>query len=285
MTEDNQAQNKPTPSKRGRPKKVKPSAEAEKLFPEYISSEDRVNQLEHDVDDLFAGIEETDLRTEASTPAYKESESYYARKPSAVSATPKTDDINADPHKTITSPKLTKENLNDMIRAEELAADIVKEKGRFIDGVDNAKAGVTFRGPDPSINPAHLSSLEGMDYNSPLPVHQQQYIQNPKHDMKSDGITLKGILDTGAGAQRPEKKVEVSDRDNPESPSFMVCVNKECRYRENCMRYRLNNQRSMKSVFYPEDCRRDGIFMSVDESDFTAYDPLNILESTATPSF
>lgn len=273
-----------TPKKRGRPKKEQVSDEAKMVFPDVIPVEDRKNILDSDVEDIFGELEGEDLRSKEPK-EHTPSESYYAKRQDRDLNQPTVDDINAEPHKTITSPALTDENLGEMIRAEELAADLVRAKGRFIEGVDNAKPGVTFRGPDPSINPEHLDSLEGIEYNSPLPVHQEQYIQKPKRSMRADGITLKGVLDTGIGAQVSEKELQVSDRDNPESPNFMVCVNKECRYREHCLRYRMSNQRSMKSVFYPEDCRRDGIYMNTEESDFTAYDPMQILESTSTPSF
>lgn len=268
-----------TQQKRGRPRKEQVSKEAEELFPDYVPAEERANKLEHDVDDLFADIDDTDL---TSNHEKQRRVTEYAKKNDVHLNKPVTDEINAVPHKTITSPNLKdNESLNDLIRAEEIAADIVKTKGRFIEGVDNAKPGVTFRGPDASINPVLLNELEGIEYNTP--VNPNQFIEKPKRDMRADGITLKGVLDTGIGAQ--EASPTVNERDDPASPNFMVCVNQECRYREHCLRYRLKSERSMKASFYPEDCRRDGIYMNVEESDFTAYPPFNVLESKSTPSF
>lgn len=286
MTEENKVVQ--TAKKRGRPRKPKVSKQAENLFPDYVPSEERKNQLEHDVDDIFAEFAESeDLTSSSEDESHSEgreksrnsSELVYAKRESVSDNT--SDDINAEPHKTITSPKVEKEALNEFIRAEEIAADLVKAKGRFIEGVDNAKAGVTFRGPDASINPA---LLEGIEYNESS--NPKQFIQKPKFPMRADGISFeKGVLDTGKGAQGEDSMPKVSDRDNPESESFMVCVNRECRYREHCMRYRLSNQRNMKTVFYPEDCRRDGIYMNIEETDFTAYDPMSVIESKSTPSF
>lgn len=162
-------------------------------------------------------------------------------------------------------------SLQDVIRAEEVAADMVKAKGRYIENVDNVKPGVTFRGAD-----ADLYSPE-----MPLPYSGQV-------SMRADGVTLDNVgpIDPSEGAQDINTMPKPGDRDDPTSVHFMVCMNSNCRYREGCLRYRMKNKREMKTVFFPEDCRRDGIYISIDDTKFTAYDPMELIEGpVSTPNW
>lgn len=264
-------QNKPTRQYKKRAPKA--STQAEAAFPDYIDADERPNQLESDVNDIFAHIAETaDLRSHSTAKYAKRDEpSINSPEPSesvtdsnTVFDTTTVLDMNEG------SPKVTKDTLENMVRAEEVAADLARTKGVFIDGVDNAKIGVPFKAVE-----------------SDIPIHEMPLRYGDQMNIRADGVEFNhmGVLDTGHGAQGEDTMPTPADRDNPASPHYMVCVNKNCRYREHCMRYRMNNKRNMKTVFFPEDCRRDGIFQSVDNSDYEAYDPMNILESTSTPSF
>lgn len=261
------------PKGRGRPKKPKVSSEAESIFPDYVPASERVAQTEHDVDDLFSGLEGQDLRgrSEVSNERHKiRQNSQYAKKVNPADETPEVTEDNPKSDRAPGSPKVSGSVLDAMVRAEEIAAELVRTQGRFIEGVDNAKPGVPFKAVE--------ADLEAPDM--PLPYANQKY------KVRADGITLDiGIFDTGDGAQVSEQVTIASMRDDPASEHFMVCVNKTCRYRENCLRYRLHNKRDMKTVFYPEDCRKDGIYIDIDESDFKAIEPMSTLESTSTPSF
>lgn len=262
MTEDKK------PSRQYKKRAPKASPEAEQLFSdEYIPSDQRTDPREYDVDDIFAEFDESqDLRSDKSEKTVKPN-AYFAKKDGNVK-----EEIVESTREGVNpgSPKVQGTVLEDMIRAEEMAADLVKQRGRFIEGVDNAKPGVPFRAVESNIYAPEM----------PLPYADQQSI-------RSDGVVLSniGVLDTGDGAQVVEEMPKPGDRDDPASPHFMVCVNKNCRYREGCLRYRMHNKRSMKTVFFPEDCRRDGIYINVEAHPYDAYDPMEILESNSTPSF
>lgn len=269
----------PAKAKRGRPRKETASKQAQELFDteNYIPVEKRAIVTDHDVDDLFADIDDTDLRTgkELARESHMiDQDSPYAKRDGDTAV--RLEDSDAKPANTTPqvnnpgSPKVEGQTLDQMVRAEEIAAELVKTQGRFIEGVDNARVGVPFRAVESDIAPADM----------PIPFADQP-------NVRSDGVVLDnvGVLDTGAGSQTSQLRERLAQRDDPSSPNFMVCVNRNCRYRENCVRYRMHNKRDLKTVFYPEDCRRDGIYIDLDDTEFTAYDPMSVIESSSTPSF
>lgn len=176
--------------------------------------------------------------------------------------------------------KVTKEYAETLQRREEIEAQMIREHGRPNPNVENVQAGKTFNGMQANtltsgINPNHFINDEG--------------------STRSEGVEFDGILDTGAGAQKgkpvEELKDAISNSNNPAHDDFLVCINKTCAYREGCMRYRLSNKRVTKAVFFPDSCRLDGVYLSVDDyrdkSDgpSIALTPLQSLESTDTPNF
>lgn len=161
-------------------------------------------------------------------------------------------------------------------RSEEIEAELVRQNGRFLEGSDNAKIGVTIDG-----------GLATQQYeNAPM-----MFAEPPKGYI-SEGVNTfdpnlpDHIFDPGADAQKQEdvKQIETYEPNDPRSPSFIACVNNTCAYRENCLRYRMKNKVTNKFPFFPEECRIDGTFISLDDTDFTAYDSMNTLESNVTPS-
>lgn len=277
MTQDNPFTE--APKKRGRPKTVKASPEAESIFNDItpIPSSERKVQTEYDVDDLFADIDELDLRRKAEISQIVDSpnnitqNSPYSKKTNVNDEdVPNGHEVAQQERNNPGSPKLNNVALEEMKRAEEIAAELRKSSGIFIEGVDNAKPGVPFRAVEADVHSPEF----------PLPHADQRYV-------RADGIVLDGIgvFDTGDGAQSSEAMPAPNDRDDPASPHYMVCVNKNCRYREGCMRYRMHNKRDMKTVFFPDTCREDGIYQNIDGNTYEAYDPMHILESNATPSF
>ena len=136
-----------------------------------------------------------------------------------------------------------------------------RTKGRYIPNIDDAKPGVTFW--QPTID------------NGDLPYKVMN--STPAID------TSTGILDTGADAQTKED-IAIPEMDDPRHVNYMSCMNKSCQFREGCLRYRLHNKKSFKAIFYPEECKETGIYQSINDTDFTAYDPFNNLESKNTPS-
>ena len=157
-------------------------------------------------------------------------------------------------------------------RNEEVAAEIVRQKGRYIDSVDNAKPGVPFTGRSSNASP----STEGF-------ATPQQFTPSPNFQFRADGIELTGnIFDTGAGAQEPIPADNFAP-DDPRSTEFVACANGNCAYREGCLRYRMKNKSLNTFVFFPDACRMDGVYIGIDDTDFTAYSPMNSLESTSTP--
>lgn len=182
----------------------------------------------------------------------------------------------------------------DMQRVEEIQAELVRKKGRYIQGSDDIPKAKTLWNPnDPKTNPAnpYIASQSRMVTSIARDVSKTDgslkgdlfAIVDGGKAIRSEGGTLKhGILDTNAGA--PEAPVvSASDNNDPRSENFMVCVNHTCRYRETCMRYRLKDKRSNKAVFFPEDCRADGIYMNVDDVDMKAITPMRVLEPKSAP--
>ena len=168
--------------------------------------------------------------------------------------------------------KVTDATIAHMVRREEIEAEMIRTKGRVIEGSDNVKAGVTFRdGTSPN------SELSPMDFVDPVP-----------YNYRADGVDQTGedrmVLDTGMGAQRPVVQ-EIEDTNDPRHPDFMVCGNGNCRYREACLRYRMKEHKTNKAIFFPDACRVDGIFISIDDSDYTGYGAFEPAQLSSTPNF
>jgi hypothetical protein len=119
--------------------------------------------------------------------------------------------------------------------------------------------------------------LDGITFKVPL-------INN--YNINSDGITVKGgdIFDTGTGAQVSDDFAtnKSANPNDPRSESFMACSNMMCQYREGCLRFRLKNRRANSFPFFPESCRKDGIYISINESDYTGYDHFDVLSRGAS---
>ena len=176
---------------------------------------------------------------------------------------------------TITSPKVDEELILDLIRAEEIEADLVRKAGRYIESVDNVKPGV----PYTDRKDERITHLGESEFAVPL---------INRLNINADGLTIRGgdIFDPGEGAQKPEPNPFAtntsSNPNDPRSESFLTCSNKMCAYREGCLRYRLRNRRAQSFPFFPESCRKDGIYVSVNDSEYQGYDPFDQLERGAT---
>jgi hypothetical protein len=158
---------------------------------------------------------------------------------------------------------------NELSRREEIEAAIVKERGRYIESTDNAKPGVPF------------SSRGGNEGAS----HPYEFAKPLEIAFRAEGVTLGGdILDTGEGAQDAPVE-DRSDPNNPRSPSYMTCKNGNCQYRMGCLRYRMNNQRTNAAIRFPDECRLEGFYQSIDETNFTGYSPVESIELTRQPKF
>lgn len=147
-------------------------------------------------------------------------------------------------------------------QAEIMAKKETNSTGRYIPNIDDAKPGVTFWQPKAQQPDA-------------LPFQ----VMNGTPALPEDGA----ILDTGLGAQVKED-IPIPELDDPRSDRYMSCMNKSCQYREGCLRYRLHNKKVFKAIFYPEECKATGIYQSINDTDFTAYDPYSNLESKNMPS-
>jgi hypothetical protein len=175
------------------------------------------------------------------------------------------------------TPRVSRQKAAHFGRLEEVENALVKSEGRYISHVDDAKAGVPYKqtnANDP-LQP-FLEGIQGSEQVFMVPLINQLNI-------RADGFVSEGgmVLDTGAGAQEA-----VSESANPHEPSskaFMVCVNKTCNYREGCLRYRLSNRRDNKFPFHPSECRADGIYISINDSKFTGYDPFNVIDAGGLP--
>ena len=179
---------------------------------------------------------------------------------------------------TYIKPEISRQKAAHFQRLEEIEDVLVKTEGRFIDHVDNAKAGVPYKvveSNDP-LSP-FLEGMQQTEQNFALPLINTLNI-------RADGFVSEGgrVLDTGTGAQ--EALNEGANPHDPKSKAFMVCVNKLCQYRQGCLRYRLNNRRDNKFPFHPSECRKDGIYISLDDSKFSAYDPFEMIDSAGLPN-
>lgn len=129
----------------------------------------------------------------------------------------------------------------------------------------NAKPGVRFTEYDPS-----------------EVVNQPKQFVTKKYKMVSAGLHLDGeLIDTATDAQEPPKPYDPHDKQH-----FIACVNKECYLRETCLRYRMKNKVPNKLPFYQEDCMNVETSMYIDVRDypdFTAYDPIHVLEDDFVP--
>lgn len=176
-----------------------------------------------------------------------------------------------------TSPNVSVDFALDLVRAEEIEAEIVRKGGRYIPGVDDAKAGV----PYTTKQDERVSMLDGQVFKVPL-INTL--------NINSDGVTIRGggIFDPGEGAQPPPvpasdfKTNKSSNPNDPRSENFLTCSNNQCQYREGCMRFRLKNRRSNSFPFFPESCRKDGIYLSINDSDYTGYDSFDALTRGAS---
>jgi len=166
--------------------------------------------------------------------------------------------------KFVGSSTVTDSYVKDMVRREEIEAEIIRKRGRYIESVDNARAGTPYTGKasnDFSIGP-------------------QIFTEPAKRKYRAEGVDFSGdILDTGSGAQLPKPPVLYDDKD-PRSDSFVTCGNGNCQYREVCLRYRMLKMKPEANtfVFFPEECRIDGIYINIDEH--PNYNAYGIFEST-----
>lgn len=177
------------------------------------------------------------------------------------------------------SSQLSDDAIKVLMRQEEIAHAMVKEEGRFIEGSDQAKPGKTIYGTTAN----ESSSINPFDFQDVNETVQDLTVNG---QIRSDGIVFDTVvIDTGKGAQKPTE-INVDDQNDPTSTEFIICVNKNCNYRDGCLRYRMSNKKGYekKFVFFPDTCRDEGIYLSIDSTDYTAYSPMNVLESNSTPS-
>jgi hypothetical protein len=176
------------------------------------------------------------------------------------------------------SPRVTKKQAVEIARVEEIEAQLAKETGRFIEHVDNAKVGVPFRQND-SNNP-NSPMLDGVE----IPF-AQTFVRPMINDyaIRSDGFSSEGgkIFDPGEGAAAPQPVIDSANPHDPSSKEFIVCANKMCQYREGCLRYRMSNKRTNKFPFHPSECRKDGIYISINDTKFTGFDPFSVVEPSS----
>ena len=177
-------------------------------------------------------------------------------------------------NKNITSPKVDESMILSLERAEEIEEELVRKTGRYIESVDNARPGV----PYTDRKDERMTHLDQQEFAVPL---------INRLNINSDGLTIRGgdIFDPGEGAQKAPDRFGTNASSNPNDPrseSFLTCSNKQCAYREGCLRYRLRNRRDNSFPFFPESCRKDGIYISVNDSDYTGYDNFDQIERGAT---
>jgi hypothetical protein len=177
------------------------------------------------------------------------------------------------------TPKVSRQRAAHFQRLEEIENELIKAKGRYIEHVDDAKAGVPYKqlGPNGIGDPY----LEGFQ-TAAEPAFVVPLINTL--NVRADGYAAAGglVFDTGANAQPPLKKS--ANPHDPSSESFMVCINKLCSYREGCLRYRMSNRRDNRFPFHPAECRKDGIYISINDTKFSGYDPFATVESGGIPS-
>jgi hypothetical protein len=169
----------------------------------------------------------------------------------------------------ITSPNMNLHTSKELVRLEEIEADLVRTKGRYIPNVDDVKPGVPFS----SRVDERVSHLDGQTFAVPL---------ISTLNINSDGITIRGggIFDPGEGAQKKPDftTIKSANPHDPSSESFTTCSNKLCPYREGCLRYRLKNRRINTAPFFPEQCRKDGIYISINDTSYSGFDPFDQIE-------
>jgi hypothetical protein len=203
--------------------------------------------------------------------------------------------VNGDTNGNITSqdgffdggPKVTKSYVEEMARREEIEADLIRQNGRYIESVDNARPGVPFASP----------SANAFD------VTPYTFVDPPKRKYRADGVDFSGdILDTGEGAQRPTPMLYARNEDDPDGPDikldsndprstdFITCGNGNCPYREHCLRYRMKDVRRKNGkvdnafLFFPEECRRDGIYIDIqDHPNYHGYGVFEAYAISGTP--
>lgn len=181
--------------------------------------------------------------------------------------------------------KVTEAFVERMDRIEEIENEILRTEGRYIEAVDNVKPGMT------------MQNKLATEYDPMLPM---DFIDQSVNEMeeapiiRSDGVILDGhtVFDPARGAKKAPVDVTqategggMAPMHDPRSDEFLTCVNKNCEYRQNCLRYRLSSSKPNKFAFFPESCRKEGIFIDISETDYSAYPSMDIIESTSTPSF
>lgn len=180
------------------------------------------------------------------------------------------------------TPEATQAYVAELSRREEIEAEIIRTKGRYIESVDNARPGVPFNG-------SHANDFS---------VSPMNFVEPTKREYRADGVDFSGdIFDTGYGAQAallslpsdPEdpnsKPFDIND---PRSAEYVTCGNGNCNYREGCLRYRMKSIKpeANKFVFFPDACRADGIYQSIDQfPGFTGYGTFEPTNLTSTPNF
>lgn len=158
-------------------------------------------------------------------------------------------------------------------RAEKLAND-PHESGRVVINEDSA---------DTYFNSRFIESTD--DHTKPKTFNEDHKYVEENLQVRASGVVFDGVLDTGDGAQEvePVGLAINEDRDDPKSLGYAVCVNKNCPIRATCMRYRKSLQRDNKIIFFPEQCKEDGIYQPISE-DMGGLDSMEVLEPTSTPS-
>lgn len=180
-------------------------------------------------------------------------------------------DLNT-PSPNITSPAMTANQALAMERIEEIEAELTRKMGRYIPAIDDVKPGVPYK----TEVDERITMLDQQTFAVPL---------ISTLNVNSDGFTVRGgdIFDPGQDAQKAKPVVDYktnssANPNDPRSESFLTCNNKSCSYREMCLRYRLRNRRPQSFPFFPESCRADGIYININDSDYTGYDPFETLE-------
>lgn len=179
-------------------------------------------------------------------------------------------------HKYIGSPAVQRSYVEDMVRREEIEAELIRTEGRFIEGSDDARPGTPFNSN---------SSNNALDA-------PKSFTQPLAYQYRSDGVDFTGdILDTGEGAQQPVPHTidpetgEKYDTADPRSSEFITCGNGNCPYREHCLRYRMKDMRDNMFVFFPEECRTDGVYVNIDDHpDYRGYGKFEATAISGTPN-
>lgn len=171
------------------------------------------------------------------------------------------------------NPKVSQaEHITQILRAEEEAAKLVAQHGRYIPSVDDVSPGKVFQSNN------HVYSNNENAVTSPEKIEGAVKV-------RSNGSVFYAKMPDIEG-QKPPEAVSKEELSDPRSEHFITCRNKLCPYRDGCLRYRMVSQRTEnQNVFYPSECREDGIYISIDDSDYKAYPPMKVLESSSTPNW